>query len=63
MSTARGRLWRRMVESGRWGREDLIEKIGSQPKKQEIIDALEALAIEAPQGATNPELYQLLQSE
>ena len=62
MSTARGRLWRRLVESGRWDKESLMDKIGSQPRKQDIVDSLEALGVEAPPGATNPELYQLMQN-
>lgn len=62
MSTARGRLWKRMVESGRWSKQDLIEKIGSAPKRQDIVDALEAIGVEAPPGATNQELYDLLQN-
>ena len=62
MSTARGRLWKRMLESGRWSKAYLIDKLGSKPKKQDIIDALEAVSVEAPPGATNPELYQLLQN-
>lgn len=61
MSTARGRLWRRLVESGRWGKADVMGKIGGTPKKQDMLDACEALSVEAPAGATNPELYQLLQ--
>ena len=62
MSTARGRLWKRLVDSGRWDRETVIAKLGSQPKKQEMLDACEALGVEAPDRATNPEIHSLLQS-
>lgn len=61
--SARGRIWRRLVEAGRRTPDELLASLGSQPKKQDMLDACEALGIEAPEGATNPELYQLLHGE
>lgn len=59
--SARGRIWKRLVDSGRRTRSEIVEGLGSRPSKQDMLDACEALGIEAPKTATNPELYQLLQ--
>lgn len=59
--SARGRIWKRLVESGRRTRAEVVEGLGSKPAKQDMLDACEALGIDAPETATNPELYQLLQ--
>ena len=62
MSTARGRLWRRLVESGRWDKQTILDKLGSQPNKQDALDACEALGIAVPEKATVAELLELLRN-
>ena len=62
MTTAKGRAWKRLIDSGRATREQVFSKVSTRSSKSDLLDCAYALSVDVDASATKEQIYQALEN-